>query len=128
MKMMKLLSLLLVVGIAVSCGKYEEGPGFTVLTKQMRLTGVWKIVKYVDANGNSSNSNENTTWELLKGGDMIVKSGLGSVDGTWQLQNDKQDLRIKFGFIDITSEIIRLTNKELWLRDADGDQTRLEKQ
>lgn len=126
--MIKLLSLLLVISVIASCGKYEEGPEFTLLTKQMRLTGVWKIVKYVDANGNSANANDNITWELLRGGDLIVKSGNTTIDGTWQLVNDKQDLRIKFGFFDSTSEIIRLTNKELWLRDSDGDQTRLEKQ
>jgi hypothetical protein len=113
-----------------SCGKYEEGPGFSLLTKKARLVGEWDEKETVDVNGNVTvdNSDDYATFE--KDGTYKVTSGSFSFAGTWEFTSDKEKLRITYtsGNSSISSEatIVRLTNKELWLKDDDGDVTKLE--
>ena len=114
-----------------SCGKYEDGPGFTLLTKQMRLTGVWDVKEYQDVDGTVYADTDDATTEFTKSGTCILKDGSFSYNGTWDFSSNKENLRTQFDFGGVSqlteSKIIRLTNKELWLKDSDGDITRAEK-
>ena len=38
-----LIALFSISSVLTSCGKYEEGPSFTLLTKKMRVTGEWTL-------------------------------------------------------------------------------------
>lgn len=114
-----------------SCGKYEDGPGFTLLTKKARLTGEWDTVEYESAEGVVVADNSNSTVNFDKSGTVTFKEDGFSISGTWDFTSDKEKIRITTEFFgssgseDLT--ILRLTNKELWTKDSDGDITRAEK-
>lgn len=138
MKSLKLFSFALLAVVFVlgtSCGKYEEGPAFSLLTKKSRLVGKWKVEKHVDADGTEStpSANDESTWEFVKDGKFVAISAGGgfsqTTNGTWEFTDDKESVKITFtsGSISYTdtSKIIKLKNKELWLEDEDGDQTHM---
>lgn len=113
--------------ITSSCGKYEEGPEFTVLTKKQRLIGDWKIVEAM-IDGQTQNVEDYAEYTLTfeRNGTARITYGALFHEGTWEFIDDKKKLRT----IDFTGQmteptIIRLTNKELWLKDADGDVNKL---
>ncbi len=117
-----------------SCGKYEEGPGVSLLTKKARLTGVWDVKEYVSGS-TTVTDNSDDTFEIVKDGTYKYTSGSTSTEGTWEFSSDKEKLKTTFSYTifgtttTTTSEttIIRLTNKELWTKDSDGDITKAEK-
>lgn len=134
MKTVKLFSfvLLAIAFVLGSCGKYEEGPAFSLLTKKARIVGVWQADKYVDNDGSteSADPNDDSTMEFVKDGTLIIKtSSEGSYvtfEGTWEFSSDKESVETTFSsgsFSNTTVfKIIRLKNTELWLEDSDGDQ------
>jgi hypothetical protein len=118
-----------------SCGKYEEGPGMSLRSKTARLTGVWKIEKQMVGGVEVTLDEEtkNSTIEFMKDGKGKVSfSFMGlqmNMDLEWEFNSDKTKLKIRMkDFIDPTqwgewseSEILRLTNKECWLKDTETD-------
>lgn len=100
---------------AVSCTKYEDGPIITFRGKTVRLTGTWKYESRIDVAQNlvvtenlpqtlytysedgtySESTNNNGSWRFSGAVDLVVKD-------TTQLE--------------VIWEILRLSNKELWLR------------
>lgn len=135
MKSLKLFSfalLAVVVVLGTSCGKYEEGPGFSLMTKNARVAGVWKLEKYVSANGTVTNAeaDDNTTSEFTKDGSVIITYMVGgvsfTVNGTWEFTKDKEYIETTTTFSGVDEvKILRLTNKEFWTVDDDGDETHL---
>lgn len=123
-----ILSLAFVMG---SCSKYEEGPALSLRTKKARITGEWEVEKYVSSDGTESypSENDDSTVELEKDGTYKVNSPFGTVEGTWEFSDDKESIKTTFsqgGFSQtFTEKIIRLTNKEFWIEDSDGDQTHM---
>ena len=123
--------------IAASCGKYEDGPGLSLLTKKMRLTGTWDAVEYVDGStGQTIADNSTDTFTFDKDGTFSLTSGSTTTNGTWQFAKDKEQLQTTFSYtvfgqtqtITNTSTITRLTNKELWFKDPEtNDVTKCEK-
>ncbi len=112
-----------------SCGKYEEGPGFSLRSKTSRLAGEWTIEK-ITVDGEDFTAFAAafiTSTEFTKDGDYIVK-GL-DWDGTvtedklkWEFSDDKTDVVIT----DVDGsksnlEILRLTNGEFWAKEVDTD-------
>lgn len=121
-----------------SCGKYEDGPGFTLLTKKARITGEWDVKEFVDgSDGSITTDNSSATYLIEKDGTLTYTDGNVSTSGTWEFTSDKENLRVITTYtllgatITDTQEsiITRLTNKELWIKDTDGsgDVTKLEK-
>lgn len=104
-----------------SCGKYEEGPKFSVLTKKMRLTGDWDAKEYVYDSGTiiSENSDDILTFE--KDGTARYSLGSFSFSGTWEFTSDKEKIRTVYSGSTDEATILRLTSKELWLRDSGED-------
>ena len=45
--MSKLIVILTILLVGVSCTKFEEGPGFSIRTKKSRLIGEWELVEYM---------------------------------------------------------------------------------
>ena len=105
------------------------------MTKKARLTGEWDAKEYVDADGTVVADNDDATVEFVKDGKMIIREGSTSTEGTWEFVSDKEKLRTSYSYtiLGITqtytgeTTIIRLTNKELWTKDSDGDITKMEK-
>jgi hypothetical protein len=125
---------LLVAGAGLtvsSCGKYEDGPGFSLLTKKARLTGDWDAKEYVDSDGTTVADNSTDIATFDKDGSYHFTSGSISFNGTWDFSSDKEKLEVTYtsGSTSYTESqtILRLTNKELWLKDSDGDITKSEK-
>lgn len=116
-----------------SCGKYEEGPGFTVLTKKARLAGEWDIKEYVDGdNGSVTTDSNSETFIIDKDGTYTLKSGNVSYSGTWTFTSNKERIQSTISYFGIATIneyiILRLTNKELWWKDPNsGDIIKSEK-
>jgi len=113
-----------------SCGKYEEGPSFSLLTKKARITGIWKIEKQL-VNGVEVALDEmfqGTSIELIKDGTGKISMSIGplilNVDLEWEFSDDKMQIKLrmkdetdptKWGEWEV-QDILRLTNKECWLQ------------
>lgn len=137
MKNVKLLVAVALLGTAsltvTSCGKYEEGPGFTLLTKKARLTGEWDPKEYVDGDSGATQTDSDDDYITIeKDGTYKYTSGSTSMTGTWDFSSDKEKLKVSYmiGSTEYSDEstILRLTNKELWLKDPEsGDISKMEK-
>lgn len=135
MKNKKKLAYASLAGVAAlsvtSCGKYEDGPKFSLLTKKTRVAGDWdvkSIGSQVLGNGYG------LTMSFDKDGSLKYTYTYGtssySYAGSWDFSSDKENIVVNIdGGID-TLEIKRLTNKEMWLDDdysaVDGDIWKLE--
>ena len=109
-----------------SCGKYEDGPSFSLRTKKARLVGDWEVVRIGSQNTPSGYSIEMT---FEGNGDLEFSYSYGSYsyayNGEWEFSSDKQDIEVTFENETTDFEILRLTNDELWFDDGD-DEWRLE--
>jgi hypothetical protein len=135
MKNSKKLAYASLAGVAAltvsSCGKYEDGPKFSLLSKKTRVAGDWDV-KSVGSQVLGADYGLTMTFD--KDGSMKWTYTYGSYSesyvGSWDFSSDKENLVITLdGDID-TLEIKRLTNKEMWLDDdysaVDGDIWKLE--
>lgn len=125
---------LALVGITLSsCGKYEDGPGFTVLTKKMRLTGIWDKTEEVDTDGTVYTDSDDETIEFTKSNTALLKDPTYGTNfsGTWEFISSKEKLRVSIDYPTTTVtddwNIRRLTNSELWVSDPDGYQYHFKK-
>lgn len=117
------------------CGKYEDGPNISLLTKKSRVAGDWKV-KSIGSQVMGTNYSIDMTFE--KNGDLMVTSaysyqgysGNYSYAGSWDFASDKDQLSLTVDGSIQLYEIKRLTNKEMWLDDditsLDGDIWKLE--
>ena len=108
------LSIAVIISLAItSCGKYEDGPGFSLLSKTARMTNKWEL-KSVD--GESIPAGE-AVLDLKKDGSFSINEDGYIIDGSWEFSNDKEDLRLTIFGEGTDFKIRRLTNKELWLEE-----------
>ena len=108
------LSIAVIISLAItSCGKYEDGPGFSLLTKTARMTNKWEL-KSVD--GETIPAGE-AVLDLKKDGSFSINEDGYITDGSWDFSNDKEDLHLTIFGEGIVFKIRRLTNKELWLEN-----------
>jgi hypothetical protein len=113
-----------------ACGKYEEGPSFSLLSKTSRVVGTWTITEITvdgevqDLDGTVMKS----TMEKDGTGSMSVTwSGFTfTSDLEWEFDEAKENLRTRTKDADETefgewdsSEILRLTNSECWLKTVE---------
>lgn len=115
--------------IITSCGKYEEGPDFSLRSKKARIKGDWVLEKYTynDEDRTELAKDANGANFVLKIEDSEYKIlGNNADEGTWELGEDKDDIYFKSNDPDTEEtafRILRLKNKEMWLRHtkANGD-------
>ena len=128
--MKKIFALVFITAFLFSCGKYEEGPEISLLTKKNRITNIWSLASRT-TNGNTT-SLSNTTWTVTINDDDSYNSkatvfGITVLNenGTWKFSNDKlQLLTIPSGSSNTASwEIVRLTKDELKLRYITNNDT-----
>ena len=128
--------LLAVSAIAVaSCGKYEEGPGFSLLSKKARIVGEWSLSS-MTVNGQSQDLSGTTVAVNIKKDDTYTVTtsytfgGATFTDtenGTWKFSDDKMKLVTTDSSGSVSEiEIIMLKNKEMKLRDVEGDSTTIQ--
>lgn len=125
-----LLGLALVFG-STSC-KYEEGPALSLRTKKARVAGEWTIEKYIDSDGTEDTDTGDNTYVFEKDGTGNAKfsftiggtTSTNDVDFKWEFTDSKKKIKIEFDGLDPEEgTILRLTNKEMWIKDSDNDQT-----
>lgn len=136
--MKNLFKSLIVIGllsIAIqSCKKYPEGPALSLRSKEARLTGKWKLDKIYE-NGIEYSAffilfGGTFEWEIEKGGKYHIHLGTDDENGTWKLSGDKEELIFlgeSSGAQEERFTILKLKNKELWLKstDSNGDVTEI---
>jgi len=136
---MKKLSLLFAVAamfVFAGCGKYEDGPGFSLRSKEARVAGIWTIEKYyengVDITSDFLADGTTVTVEFKKDGvysTTVSYTFLGQTyteteTGTWALTNDNANLTMTDSQGDASSvRILRLTNSEMWFEDTTSGTT-----
>lgn len=139
---MKNLSKLLVVVMAMTfvftgCGKYDEGPSLTLLTKKARITGEWKLVKILDETGSEIDLQDTEqTFTINKDNTYEVTFTMGTFSetskGEWKWGDKKETIMSKGEDATEWSEakILKLKNSELWTEDTDENpfQSQYEKQ
>jgi hypothetical protein len=107
-----------------SCGKYEEGPNFTFLSKKARITNTWKFTSQT-INGIDVTP-DLTLYSLTK---TIKKDGTFDTEytilsqpftssGSWAFSDDKKIIILIDPTGTETYEILKLTNSELKLRNT----------
>mgnify|MGYP001951702059 CR=1 FL=1 len=127
LKIKQLLVLILpVIMLTSSCKKYEDGPGVSFKSKKARLTGIWQVI---DINGNSNitiqafefNANKNYSHSFR------TLSGTDERSGSWDWEDKKKSLTITSDGTRKELKILRLTGKEFWFEEEDGDEWRCKK-
>jgi hypothetical protein len=123
MKKLSILFAAFAVVLLASCGKYEDGPGFSLRSKEARVAGTWTVEKYY---ADLLADGATITIELTKDGYYTNTSSytvLGQTfseteTGTWALTNNNENLTTTDSQGDASSvRILRLTNSEMWLED-----------
>jgi hypothetical protein len=132
MKKLSILFAAFAVLFLVSCGKYEDGPGFSLRSKAGRVAGSWTYDKVyindVDVTSATFSADENYTMEFTKdGGYTFSYAYLGqtySDAGKWEFANSNESIKITDSYGDVeTYKILRLTNTEMWWSETDGTDT-----
>ena len=129
-RMKNIFALLFISIFLLSCGKYEEGPGISLLSKKNRITNVWSLSSKIT---NSQTTNlSNTTWKVEIKDDETYNAQatyLGipflNESGIWKFSTDKSQLLTTASGSSNTDswEIIRLTKDELKLKYISGGDT-----
>lgn len=133
--------LLTAVSISPSCGKYDDGPGFSLASKKSRLTGTWELDKLKYSDGSIADLNGSIDVEFEKDGDFTIRTTTSYTNiygspysytytnsGDWEFSSDKEEIEFDPNDgSDFEWEIKRLTNKELWVEDEDGNEWEWEK-
>lgn len=110
--------------LLVSCGKYEDGPGFSLLSRKTRVAGKWDLDKYflnnVDETTSFMDGITSLEWKFDKDGDLTITASDGtntqSSAGTWAFANNDADMNLTFNGSTETYKILRLTNSEFWFQ------------
>lgn len=119
---------LFVVAVSVSsCGKYEEGPKFTLLSKKARITNAWKFTKSENNGMDATPDPAYYTLILTLEEDGTAKAdytilGVPASDyGNWEFSSNKEDLILIDNSGTQTLEILKLTNTELKVKQMEGN-------
>ena len=81
-----------------SCGKYEEGPAFSLKSKKARVVGTWEVEKVLE-NGKvplEEGDDLNMTWTFEKDGTNKVNLTFGqsySMDMEWKFSDNKENFK-----------------------------------
>ncbi|HBS85418.1 MAG: hypothetical protein A2W91_16550 [Bacteroidetes bacterium GWF2_38_335] len=139
-----ILILSIVALVFQNCGKYEEGPGFSLRSKSARIDNLWVMEKEYENGEEKELSPFNSYFFLELKKDGTGKSGndefkytvsgaeltmaASEINLVWELSENKEQIRTKYeGDSDweIWVDIIRLTENEMWLKytEEDGSST-----
>ena len=101
------------------CGKYEDGPAFSLKTKNNRLTGEWSLITL---DGKPLDEGESISFEFEKDGDFIFSYSYAydtftetyKYKGSWDWVAGKESLILNLDDGEILNfEVQRLTSSEL---------------
>lgn len=116
--------------LLASCGKYEDGPRFSLRSKTSRITGSWTIEKYavddIDYTSDVSGAfdfTEEGTFNRIE----VYLGQTFSDSGNWELSSSNEFIILtsSVGGAHASYEILRLTNTEFWFSRTDYGVTEL---
>ncbi|PWH82195.1 hypothetical protein [Brumimicrobium oceani] len=121
------LAILSVAFVFTACKKYDEGPALSLLTKKARISGEWRVEKEISAAGVEQLVQSQDVLSISKSGSFeIIEDNKIETIGTWDFIKDKEYISFTYkedGVNNIEEfKIIRLKNRELWLKDIEGKQ------
>ena len=106
-----------------SCSKYDDNDNISIKTRTERVANVWEVENYklndVDLNSLFSGYTETFTKELA----YSYQWGIIGGTGTWEFQNNDEEIRIT-GIDNQTSTtlvILKLEETQFWYYYMDGD-------
>jgi putative alpha-1,2-mannosidase len=116
-----------------SCGKYEEGPTFTLLSKKARMVGTWELISST-SNGNPVDLTQiSAKYIISKDGTYAFSSSISlfgipvplSEFGKWEFSEDKLQLLLTpDNSTNVNAvTILKLKNKELKTTYVDNGNT-----
>lgn len=114
------------------CGKYEEGPGFSLASKKSRVANQWQLEEYTYEGEKEELSEEQkeTIFQLSHKGKVSAISKKDTLPlGTWKFVNNKEEIEFTDAYFSLkkTSRILRLTKKEMWLEENNSGRKALKK-
>lgn len=119
---MKKILMIAIASILVlgSCGKYEEGPGFSLRSKKGRLAGEWQMFRQiVDGQDRALSADEkDDVWIIDKDGKYeITDPGNDSQKGSWTFGEDKETVTFTDddNGLELKGTVLKLKNSELWM-------------
>lgn len=132
--MKKLFFVIPVLLFVFSCGKYEDGPSFSLRTKTHRLANSWKVESVTEDGVNVTTSFNNLYPDYLitisKSNTYVLTYKLNSgieykESGTWVYSGDKKHVYFNSAVGGPASDwlILRLKEKELWTEHTDSSQS-----
>ncbi|QQR85668.1 MAG: hypothetical protein IPJ76_13785 [Flavobacteriales bacterium] len=114
-----------------ACQKYEDGPAFSLRSREERVANDWRVERATEGGNDVTSSFDQYELRLSRSRDatLIAYYSLAGIDldfstsGEWEFQNQSEDLRLAFenDAADNTYEILRLMDKEIWLREKGDD-------
>ncbi len=128
MKKLSILFAAFAIVFLASCGKYEEGPGFSLRSKTSRITGSWIIEKYavddIDYTSDVSGAfdfTEEGTFNRIE----VYLGQTFTYSGNWELSSSKEFITLTYplGGAYGSYKILRLTNTEFWFSRTDYGST-----
>lgn len=113
-----------------SCGKYPDGPSFSLSSKTSRISNAWTAVSVFRNDIDETEKFAVYAMALTKGGRatwIIQEEGQtipAEASADWELANVKEAIKLTFDEKDPVSgetrllfmDILRLTSDELWVR------------
>jgi len=133
MKNLKTSTLLVLTAVTAlaGCKKYDDGPVFSLRSREERIANTWRVEKAMDGSNDVTSAFTQYELRLTRDRDATLTASytLGALtfdfqtNGTWDFENSMEDLRLNFenDAADANYEILRLKETELWLRDKGGD-------
>ncbi len=120
-----ILVIILVSATLVGCKKYEDGPGFSLRSKEGRVANTWKVESFTinSIDNTSLLKNENYMETYDKDGNYSFSTNTASGFGKWEFQSDKEEIK-RTGVSGQSSQtiiILRLTENEFWYYYMDGN-------
>lgn len=114
-----------------SCKKYEDGPAVSLIPKKERVANTWQIEQAWNDGEDVTDNYDQYELQMLTDGDarLVAIYTWGDLtfeyetDGTWNFENNKEEIKLDFedDDADNTYQILRLKETELWLREKGGE-------
>ncbi|MFZ1686791.1 MAG: DUF5004 domain-containing protein [Flavobacteriales bacterium] len=127
----RILFALLAGSALTGCKKYDDGPAFSLRSREERVANTWRIDRAMSGSDDVTSAFSQYELRLTKDHDASLTATytLFGTDfsftssGTWSFENKDEDLRLDLedDDADETYQILRLKETELWLREKGGD-------
>ena len=107
MKLAKYAFSLVIILSLITCGKYEEGPGFSLLPKSTRLQQKWRPIEKFNASSNTIESidRDGSYIEFVKDGSFKIfddasmgQLGIDGLVGNWNFSEDKSAVTYEYSY------------------------------